>query len=146
MNFQNILLPVSGADADEEAIKLACRLAKPDKAKLCAVYIIPIGRTLPLDAELETEVERAEEILDRTESIAREQGCSLDTDLLQARDIGPTIINEAVERGSDLIVMGAEYKQRFGQFSMGEVVPYVLKNTPCRVILFHQYIDQTKES
>jgi hypothetical protein len=25
---------------------------------------------------------------------------------------------------------------RFGEFSLGEVVPYVLKNSPCRVILY----------
>ena len=25
-----------------------------------------------------------------------------------------------------------------GQFSLGNAVPYVLKNAPCRVILYHQ--------
>ena len=28
------------------------------------------------------------------------------------------------------------YKVRFGEFSLGEVAPYVLKNSPCRVILY----------
>ena len=139
MEFQNILVPVSGAAADEEAIKLACRLAKPDKARICAVNVIPIERTLPLDAEIETEVQKAEEILDRIESIARGQNYSVETDLLQAREAGPTIVDEAVEREVDLILMGVEYKRRFGQFSLGNVVPYVLKNAPCRVILYHQY-------
>ena len=139
MEFQNILVPVSGVAADEEAIKLACRLAKPDKAKICAVNVIPIERTLPLDAEIETEVQKAEEILDRIESIARGQNYSIETDLLQAREAGPTIVDEAVEREVDLILMGVEYKRRFGQFSLGDVVPYVLKNAPCRVILYHQY-------
>lgn len=139
MEFQNILVPVSGATADEEAIKLACRLAKPDKAKICAVNVIPIERTLPLDAEIETEVKKAEEILNRMEGIARGQNYSIETDLLQAREAGPTIVDEAAEREVDLILMGVEYKRRFGQFSLGNVVPYVLKNAPCRVILYHQY-------
>ncbi len=139
MEYQNILVSVGGAAVDEEAIKLACRLAKPDKAKICAVNVIPIERTLPLDAEIEAEVQKAEEILDRMESIARGQNYSIETDLLQAREAGPTIIDEAVERGVDLILMGVEYKRRFGQFSLGDVVPYVLKNAPCRVILYHQY-------
>lgn len=139
MEFQNILVPVSGATADEEAIKLACRLAKPDRAKICAVNVIPIERTLPLDAEIETEVKKAEEILNRMEGIARGQNYSIETDLLQAREAGPTIVDEAAEREVDLILMGVEYKRRFGQFSLGNVVPYVLKNAPCRVILYHQY-------
>jgi len=139
MEFQNILVPVSGAAVDEEAIKLACRLAKPDKAKICAVNVIPIERTLALDAEIVTEVQKAEEILDRMESIAKGQSYHIETDLLQAREAGPTIVDEAAEREVDLILMGVEYKRRFGQFSLGSVVPHVLKNAPCRVILYHQY-------
>jgi hypothetical protein len=34
--------------------------------------------------------------------------------------------------------MGITYKTSFGQFTMGNVVPYVLKNAPCRVMLYQQ--------
>ncbi len=139
MEFQNILVPVSGTETDEEAIKLAARLARPDKARICAVYIIPIERTLPLDAEIEAEVQKAEGILDRMESTAREEHSVIETDLLQGREVGPSIVDEAVEREVDLILMGVTYKRRFGEFSLGTVIPYVLKNAPCRVILYHQY-------
>ena len=140
MEFHNILVPVIGTEADDEAIKLACRLAKRDKGKIWAVYVVTLKRTLPLDAEVEPEIKQAEEILDHAESIADEQDYEIETDLLQAREAGPTIIDEAVERGVDLILIGIKYKTRFGQFSLGSVVPYVLKNAPCRVILYHQYI------
>ncbi len=73
------------------------------------------------------------------ESVARGQGCTMETELLQAREAGPTIIDEAIQREADLILMGVKYKRRFGQFSLGSVVPYVLKNASCRVILYHQY-------
>jgi len=139
MEFHNILVPVIGTEADDEAIKLACRLAKRDKGKIWAVYVVTLKRTLPLDAEVEPEIKQAEEILDHAESIAEEQDYEIETDLLQAREAGPTIIDEAVERGVDLILIGIKYKTRFGQFSLGSVVPYVLKNAPCRVILYHQY-------
>ncbi len=139
MEFHKILVPVIGAEADEEAIKLACRLAKRDKGKIWAVYVITVKRALPLDAEIEPEVRKAEEILDHAESIAEEQDYEIETDILQAREAGPTIVDEAVEREIDLILMGVTYKRYFGQFSLGSVVPYVLKNAPCRVILYHQY-------
>jgi nucleotide-binding universal stress UspA family protein len=48
-------------------------------------------------------------------------------------------VDEAVEREIDLIVMGLTYKKHYGQFSMGNVIPYVLKNAPCPVILYQQY-------
>ncbi len=138
MEFKKILVPVIGTEADNEAIRLACRLAKKDKGKIWAVYVITLKRTLPLDAEIEPEVKKAEDILDRSEGVAEEQDYELKTVLLQAREAGPTIVDEAVEHQVDLILMGVEYKKRFGQFSLGNVVPYVLKNAPCRVILYHQ--------
>ena len=64
MEFHRILVPISGTPTDEEAISLACYLARKDKAKIWAVYVIPIDRTLPLDTELDTDVQKAEEILD----------------------------------------------------------------------------------
>ncbi len=137
MQFTKILVPVYGAKSDEEAVALACRLAKQDKAVIIAAYIIPIDRTLPLDAEIGTEVQKGEAILDRMESIAAEQNCRLETDLLQARDPAPTIVDEAIEREVDLIVLATRYRERFGQFDLGQLIPRILKHAPCRVILYH---------
>ena len=51
MEFRNILVPVVGIDTgDEDAIRLACRLAKKDKGKIWAVYVVTVKRTLPLEA------------------------------------------------------------------------------------------------
>ena len=138
MEFHKILVPVIGTEADEEAIKLACRLAKKDKGKIWVVYVITIKRALPLDAEIEPEIRKGEDVLDRIERIAEEEDYEVETDLLQGRDAGPTIVDEAVERDVNLILMGVKYKRHFGQFSLGNVVPYVLKNAPCRVILYHE--------
>jgi len=138
MEIHKILVPVIGTEADEEAMRLACRLAKRDKGKILAIYSIKVKRDLPLDAEIESEIEKAEYILDHIEMVAEEQDYEVDTDVLQAREAGPAIIDEVVERGVDLILMGVKHKTRFGQFSLGHVVPYVLKNAPCPVILYQE--------
>jgi nucleotide-binding universal stress UspA family protein len=136
--FNKILVPVNGTDADAQTIKLACRLAKKDKGKVWAVSVVTIKRALPLDAEIDSEIKKAEEILDKVEDAAAEEDYQVETDVLQAREVGPAIVDEAVERGMSLILMGISYKQRFGQFSLGDAVPYVLKNSPCPVILYQQ--------
>ena len=138
MEFHKILVPVIGTEADEEAIRLACRLAKKDKGKIWAFYVITVKRSLPLEAEIESEIKKAEGMLDHVESIAEEQDYEIETDILQAREAGPAIIDEAVERDVGLILMGVTYKRRFGQYSLGDVILYVLKNAPCRVILYHE--------
>jgi nucleotide-binding universal stress UspA family protein len=138
MEFKKILVPVVGTEADEDTMKLACRLAKRDKGKVWAVCVVPVKRALPLDAEITSEIQHAEDVLDAIEIIAEEEDFEVETDVLQAREIGPAIIDEAVERGIELILMGIKYKRSFGQFSLGNVAPYVLKNAPCPVILYQQ--------
>ena len=136
MEAKRVLVPVRGSDADEETMRLACQLAKKAKGKVWAVSVVAIKRALPLDAEIESELKKADEILNKAETVAEEEDYEVETDVLQAREVGPAIVDEAVERGVDLIVMGISYKQRFGQFSLGNVVPYVLKNSPCPVMLY----------
>jgi len=138
MEFKKVLVPVVGSGADEEAMKLACRLAKKDKGKVWAVSVVAIKRALPLDAEIDSEIRSAEDVLDSVEGIAEAEDYEVETDVLQAREVGPAIVDEAVERGVDLILMGITYKRHFGQFNLGNVVPYVLKNSPCPVILYQQ--------
>lgn len=136
----NIMVPVSGNPIDEEAIGLACRVAKAAKGRVYAVYVIEVTRTLPLNAELELEVRKGEKFLDQAERAAEELDYEVETELLQAREVGPAVVDEALERGVDLIILGVPYKKRFGEFNLGKVAPYVLKNAPCRVWLVRQAI------
>jgi len=129
------LVAISGKDADVEAVKLACDLAKKSKAKVHVVYVIEVKRSLPLDAVIEPEIEKAEKVLTRAEDIASDRDYEVETDLIQAREVGPAIVDEAMERDADLILMGVTYKKRFGTFSLGRVIPYVLEEAPCRVLL-----------
>lgn len=138
MEFNRILVPVAGTEVDGQALRLACGLVKKGKGKIWAVYVLTIKRALPLEAEIEPEVSKGEEVLDHVETIAENEGIEIETDLLQAREAGPAIVDEAVELEVDLILMGLPYKQRFGQFTMGNVTPYVLRNAPCPVILYRQ--------
>ena len=133
MKFNHILVPVSGIPLDEEAIELACQIVRRDKAKLLLLHVIEIQRALPLNAESMSASERAEKILEKAESIAIKAGVSAETDLLQARLAGPALVDAAIERGVDLIVMGLPYRRKPDQFYLGATTMYVLSHAPCRV-------------
>ena len=135
MRIERILVAVSGKEADVEAVKLACDLAKKSKAEVYVVYVIEVKRSLPLDAVIDSEIEKAEKVLTRAEDIAADRECEVETDLIQAREAGPAIVDEAVERMVDLVLIGVTYKKRFGVFGLGRVIPYVLEEAPCRVLL-----------
>src|SRR2546422_194533 len=99
-----------------------------------------------LDPVLDDVVERGEKILDEVEKLASASQLPVETELVQARDTGPALVDEAVEWGADLIVMGLPYKRRFGEFNLGKTVPYVLKNANCRVMLFREHREHREAS
>lgn len=137
-------MPVLGNGTDEDAMRLAGSMAKGHKATVFALYVIEVQRDLPLDAEIPEETAKAEEVLHRLEGLSRELKCTIQATLLQARDAGPAVVQEAVDRNAELIIMQMPYKKRFGSFTLGETAPYVLKNAPCQVILRREAMEHTR--
>ena len=135
-----VLVPLSGEVVDGEALRLAFEIAKRSKAEVHGIHVIEVKRSLPLDAGLERETRKGEDLLHHAEEVADELSYEITTDLLQAREAGPAIVEEAAEREVDAIVMGMSYKKRFGQFNLSHVILYVLRNAPCRVILCREPI------
>jgi nucleotide-binding universal stress UspA family protein len=130
LQARSFLVPIDGSDASNGALVAACEIARKTKATVSAVYIIEVPRSLPLDADLVTECQRGEEILERAEEIAASHNVRLDGDLLQARQAGHVIIDEAMERGADAIVIGLAYHRPYGRFELGRLAEYVLEHAP----------------
>lgn len=132
--FQRAVLAVNGGPTDRQIVRLACDLAKPWKAELVAVHVVEIDWTLPLDADVAGRSEEAQRVLDVAEAVAEESKYRVQVVLLQARDVGAALVDEASERNADLLVLGLPYRTRFGgDFAMGKTIPYVLKNAQCSV-------------
>lgn len=130
---KRIIVPIVGDWVDEEALRVAGEIARRNKGVVYAVHVIEVDRTLPLDAHLEPELERGEALLEHVKYLAKKAKFTVDTEVLQARDAAAAVVEEVRERAADLIVMGLRYKRHFGEFTMGHVVPFVLKNAPCPV-------------
>ena len=136
VNAKRILVPINGDKAGENAFRLACALCKEKKGKLFALHVIEVALELPVDAEVDSA--RGEAILARIEALSKETKSPVEAEFLQARHAGPAIVQEALERGVEMIIMGIPYKSRLGQFSLGETASYILKNSPCPVILWRE--------
>ena len=119
---------------DEQIVRLAAEYARPARAQLVGVHVVEIDWTLPLDADVAGRSEEAQRVLDMAESTAEAAGWRLETVLLQARDVGAALVDEASERDADLLILGLPYRKRFGgDFAIGRTIPYVLKNAACTV-------------
>jgi nucleotide-binding universal stress UspA family protein len=82
-------------------------------------------------------------VLDSAEAVAEASKVTLEPVLLQARDVGAAIVDEAVERGADLLVVGLPYRKRFGgEFAIGRTIPYILQNAPSAVWVLRDPISE----
>ncbi|HEY4752862.1 MAG TPA: universal stress protein, partial [Candidatus Limnocylindrales bacterium] len=119
---------------DRPIVALAAEIAKAGRAELVGVHVVEIDWTLPLDADVAGRSEDAQRVLDIAETTAEAARYRLETVLLQARDVGAAIVDEASERGADMIICGLPFRRRFGgDFAIGRTIPYILKNAPCAV-------------
>lgn len=128
-------MPVDGSQASLEALALACLLAKRNKGRVYAVYVVEVARTLPLDADLSPEAREGEEVLARAEQVADSLDFEVTGELLQARDAGHAIVDEAIERDADGILFGIEHSRPLGEAQTGRTSQYILRNAPCQVVL-----------
>ena len=133
LNITHIMVPYTGHEADDTVLAAAVQVARIARAKITAVYVIEVPMALPVDAVELPGMHEADEILDRAERVASDLGFEIETELLQAREAGPAIVESAIDLGVDLIFMEAHRRRRFGLSILGKTVEYVLKRAPCAV-------------
>jgi nucleotide-binding universal stress UspA family protein len=131
----SFLVPVDGTEAAYSALAVVCDVARQTKAQVNALYVIEVPRSLPLESEMPDAAMRGERILERAEAVGHEHKVSVDAELLQARQAGHAVVDEAVDRGVDAIVVGLDYHRPYGRFELGRLPQYVMEHSPAQVWL-----------
>ena len=127
MTPHNILVPIVQTDASLDAVSIAALIAKQKKGRVYVAHVIEVSRSLPLNAELEGDARRGEQLIRRAEEIAESAGYPVSGTLLQAREAGPALCEEALDHDIDAIILGVEGD------GDGKTAKYLLSNATCAV-------------
>ena len=133
--IHSFLVALDGSPAAASALAVTCEIAKRSHARVAALHVIEVPRSLPLDAELPAELERGEAIISEAEALGRRNDIQLEGRILQARNSGVAVVDEAAALGSDAIVIGLDYHRPYGKFELGPLAQYVLENAQAQVWL-----------
>jgi nucleotide-binding universal stress UspA family protein len=134
-----VLVPLSDSPASMHALRQAAAFARQRRGKLCVVHVIEVMRALPLNAEMEPEARRGEQLLRRAEEVARAEGMTISGDLLQAREAAQAILDEAQERGADIVVLGLRHQEGSGTI-LGRTATAILRQATCEVWLIREAV------
>jgi APA family basic amino acid/polyamine antiporter len=133
--YQRILVPVKLGPIGEEMLATAIKLAQERGGTIHALHVIRVPLSLPLEAELTQQEERATASLDEARTLATEHRVAIEGDTVRARAIGEAIVQKARELGADLIVVGSAARWRRQSRFFSPTVDYVLRNAPCEVMV-----------
>ncbi len=137
LDYRTIVVPVVRSAETEEALVAAARLAAERGARIAIVAVLEVPYSLPLDADLPEEEAEANELLDEARAVVERYGVRAVVRLARARRAGPAIVEDAVQRQAELIVVGAERRAVRGARTpiFGGTVRTILKTSPSRVLV-----------
>jgi basic amino acid/polyamine antiporter, APA family len=138
LEYRSILVPVAPGYPSDEAMDIACRLSRQRRSRIVAMTVIEVPLDLPLDAYLPEQVTAANAQLDEARAIGESYGVNVVSRIIRARNAGRAVTDEAVRRGSEIIVMGGPRRIRLAagkRAIFGDTVDFVLKHAPVRVMV-----------
>jgi nucleotide-binding universal stress UspA family protein len=139
-----ILVPVQGTALSDRMVALGEQMAKARKAQLVVFCVVEVPWALPLDAHIAEAKQIAEETLHRARRITNRYDVPLITRIAHARAAGHAVVDEAVETGADIILMG-DLPGRAGETRFNETTNYVFTHAPCEVVIDRPAMDGTGE-
>lgn len=136
LSYRDILVPLVAGGESNKALDVAFRLATERRARVTVMSVLELPLQLRLDAKVPEEEEALDDLLDEADAAGASYGVKVVERLARGRQAGPTIVEEATRRGSEIIVLGATRKsERMRIAIFGSTVDYVLKHAPCRVMV-----------
>ncbi len=133
--YDQLLVPIIGSRITDEMVVLACQLATEKQSAIDALYVIEVPMNLPLDARLGKERRHAQEVLDQAVRVAGQFGVKMTPIVITARQAGRAIVDEATDRRSEVIILGATRKRRIAERAFGRTIDYVIQHAPCEVLI-----------
>lgn len=135
--MQHILTAIDGSEPSYRALEHAAKLAKSIDAELsvlivCQFVVSRQGVYFMLDDD------DAQRIQDKAKEILSSMGKPEVYFIREkSRDAAFTIVDTAISKGADLIVMGASGIEGLKKFFLGSVSQEVLRKSACPVTIVH---------
>ena len=135
VDYDQLLVPIVGSRITDEMVVLACQLATEKQSSIDVLYVIEVPMNLPIDARLTKEREEAERVLAGAVAVADSFKVKMTPRIVTARQAGHAIVEQAIERRSEVIILGAIKKRRFSERAFGGTIDFIVSHAPCEVLL-----------
>jgi nucleotide-binding universal stress UspA family protein len=133
--IKRILVPTRGAQHDERAVELACRLGQEQGSQIVLAYVLEIPLTLSLSTPLPAEEEKAAHAMQRSVEIVKLHTLEPIPRVERDRDAGRGILRTARDLDVDLVVIGMNPARSHFADPLGRTTETLLRKADFEVIV-----------
>lgn len=133
--IKRILVPTRGAQHDERAVELACRLGQEQGSQIILTYILEIPLTLSLNTPLPDEEAKATRAMQRSVEIVELHNLEAVPRVERDRQAGRGILRTARDLDVDLVVIGMNPARSHFADPLGRTTETLLRNANFEVIV-----------
>lgn len=135
--LEKLILATDGSQFSEGAIREAINFAGKCSSKLYAVTVLETNPEYETIGSNVFEKEEAEAMahLESIKARAAKEGLDCEIILHEAPDPSQTIVDEAIDRKVDMIIVGRRGRKGLLKALMGQVAAKVIAHAPCKVLV-----------
>ena len=133
--IKRILVPTRGAEHDERAVELACRLGQEQGSQIILTYVLEIPLTLSLNTPLPDEEAKATRAMQRSVEIVELHSLEAVPRVERDRQAGRGILRTARDLDVDLVVIGMNPARSHFADPLGHTTETLLRNANFEVIV-----------
>jgi nucleotide-binding universal stress UspA family protein len=133
--IKRILVPTRGAEHDERAVELACRLGQEQGSQIVLTYVLEIPLTLSLNTPLPAEEDKAQHAMQRSVEIVKLHALEAIPRVERDRDAGRGILRTARDLDVDLVVIGMNPARSHFADPLGRTTETLLRRADFEVIV-----------
>lgn len=143
--YHHILVPIDGSTTSDRAVAEAAKLATLCSAKVRLLHIVDMGEHVHgyetpqayLSQTRPQVLAAAKQLLQQTRTGLQAQGITVDTELCESSGthVSDIIVDQAVQWGADLIVLGTHGRRGINRILMGSDAERVARTSPLPVLL-----------
>jgi nucleotide-binding universal stress UspA family protein len=133
--IRRILVPTRGAEHDQRAVELACRLGQEQRSQIVLADVLEIPLTLSLNTPLADEEKKANETRRRSVEIVKRHGLEPIPRVERDREAGRGILRTARDLDVDLVVIGMNPARSHFADPLGRTTETLLRKAEFEVIV-----------
>ena len=131
----SIIVVFTSDIASGHMMALAAKLARGERSDLLAIYVIEMPCTLPPDAEMPLEERAALDSLGAAETIAKNTGISIRTEIVKARSTKQAVLDIAKRERANLLVVGDHREGKYVGAPLSRTIEEIAADAKCDVLI-----------